>query len=128
MTTPLQLAANRANAQLSTGPKTEAGKQRTRLNGLRHGLTGQIHPFAPEEHAAFEKHCQGIRESFAPVGVFELNLTQAIAEDQWRLSRARAIENGIFALAAGAGEADPGGDDPAGDDLSGAGGVEERAG
>lgn len=33
---------NRTNAQNSTGPKTEAGKQRSSLNALRHGLTGQI--------------------------------------------------------------------------------------
>jgi hypothetical protein len=30
--------ANRANARLSTGPRTRAGKARSRLNGLRHGL------------------------------------------------------------------------------------------
>ena len=33
-------ARNRANAAHSTGPKTEAGKQHSCLNALRHGLTG----------------------------------------------------------------------------------------
>jgi hypothetical protein len=36
--TPASLAANRANAQKSTGPRTEEGKRRMRLNGLKHGL------------------------------------------------------------------------------------------
>ena len=36
-----QLAANRANALKSTGPKTPEGKDRARRNGLKHGLTGQ---------------------------------------------------------------------------------------
>jgi hypothetical protein len=35
-----QLKANRENATRSTGPRTEAGKNRARLNGLRHGLSG----------------------------------------------------------------------------------------
>jgi hypothetical protein len=92
-----QLIANLANAQHSTGPKTEKGKHRTRLNAYRHGLTGQIRLLTAEEHEAFELHCTGIRESLEPVGVLETELAQSIAEDHWRLKRARAIESGIFA-------------------------------
>jgi hypothetical protein len=80
------------------GPKTEAGKQRTRLNAYKHGLTGQIHLFSPEEHQAFEKHCQSIVEALAPVGILEQELAQSIAEGRWRLNRAHALESGIFAL------------------------------
>jgi hypothetical protein len=36
--TPALLAANRRNAQKSTGPRTEAGKRGVMLNGLKHGL------------------------------------------------------------------------------------------
>src|SRR5580698_8083438 len=92
-----QLVANLANAQHSTGPKTEKGKHRTRLNAYRHGLTGQICIFTPEEREAFDDHCTGIREALEPVGALELDLAQSIAEDRWRLKRARAIETGIFA-------------------------------
>jgi hypothetical protein len=35
-----QILANQANAARSTGPKTEAGKERSRANSLKHGLTG----------------------------------------------------------------------------------------
>src|ERR1700683_2401414 len=92
-----QVTANIANAQKSSGPKTEKGKHRTRLNAYRHGLTGQICLLTAEEHEAFEQHCTGIRESLQPVGALETDLAQSIAEDRWRLKRARAIETGIFA-------------------------------
>jgi hypothetical protein len=82
----------------ATGPKTEAGKQRSSLNAYKHGLTGQIHVFTPEERTAFEKHCQSFVEALAPVGTLEQDLAQSIAEDKWRLNRARSLESGIFAL------------------------------
>ena len=88
-------------------PKSEPGTQRTRLNAYKHGLTGQIHLFTPEEHAAFEKHCQSIVEALAPVGNLEQQLAQSIAENHWRLNRARALESGIFALGQMADESDP---------------------
>ena len=36
-----QIEANRRNALLSTGPKTETGKKASRRNALRHGLTAE---------------------------------------------------------------------------------------
>jgi hypothetical protein len=96
--TEAQLFANHANAQLSTGPRTEEGKKRSSLNAFRHGLTGQIVIHTPEDQAAFRKHCDAIREELAPVGALETNLAQAIAEDYWRLNRARALENAVFTL------------------------------
>jgi len=36
--TPARRAANRRNAQQSTGPRTARGKAQARLNGLRHGF------------------------------------------------------------------------------------------
>ncbi|WP_460452462.1 hypothetical protein [Alsobacter sp. SYSU BS001988] len=50
-----RIAANRRNAQCSTGPRTEAGKQRSRFNARRHGLTGaHLTSDAGEEAAALE--------------------------------------------------------------------------
>jgi hypothetical protein len=84
----------------ATGPtalKSPAGTQRTRLNAYKHGLTGQIHVLTPAEQTAFEAHCKSICEALAPVGALEIDIAQAIAEDRWRLKRARAIETSIFA-------------------------------
>jgi hypothetical protein len=95
--TDAQLTANRANSQLSTGPRTEAGKRRSSLNSFRHGLTGQIFVATPEETEVFQRHCASILQALQPVGPIESYLAQSIAEGMWRLQRARALENGIFA-------------------------------
>ena len=39
MDTQRQIEANRRNAQKSTGPRTEAGRARSRLNAVTHGLS-----------------------------------------------------------------------------------------
>jgi hypothetical protein len=98
-----------------TGPTAEAFKKPSRLNAYKHGLTGQIHLFNPEEHEAFERHCQATVQALAPMGTLEQQLAQSIAEDKWRLNRARALESGIFALGQMADESDP--DSPQNDSL-----------
>ena len=96
--TDAQLAACRANAQLSTGPRTAEGKRRSCLNAFRHGLTDQLVILTSEDQQAFQKHCDAIVQALAPVGPLELDLAQSIAEDKWCLHRAHALENSIFAL------------------------------
>jgi hypothetical protein len=93
-----QLNANRRNAERSTGPQTESGKQRVRLNGLRHGLTGQTVVMPGEDRAVYQQFCAGTIAALQPSGSAELALAQSIADDTWRLNRARAIEENIFAL------------------------------
>jgi hypothetical protein len=109
-----QSAANKANAQHSTGPTSDAGKQRTRLNAYKHGLTGQIHLLTAAEHEAFDAHCKGICEALAPVGALEIDIAQSIAENRWRLKRVCAMETAVFA----AGRQGALGFIPSGDPLS----------
>ena len=96
--TEKQLEANRRNAQKSTGPKTPEGKIRATLNAWRHGLTGQVAVLPQEDRQAFETFCSAIRKAYKPEGPLELQIAQSIAEDEWRLNRARAIENNVLAL------------------------------
>jgi hypothetical protein len=98
MTSDIQLEANRNNAQKSTGPATEAGKSAIRLNATRHGLTSQVACMTWEDRAAFNQFCAAIVTDFKPEGAIETQLAQSIAEDHWRLNRARAIEENLFAL------------------------------
>ena len=41
MTSYRQIEANRRNSLRSTGPRTDAGKQVSRRNAVRHGLTAE---------------------------------------------------------------------------------------
>jgi hypothetical protein len=93
-----QLEANRQNAQKSTGPRTEEGKKRSRINATRHGLTGQFHAFSHEDKIAFDEHCTNLMADYKPATYREKLLAMSIAEDMWRLNRARALENNIFAI------------------------------
>ena len=94
-----QLAANQQNSQKSTGPKTPDGKKHCRVNALRHGLTGQFHAFTREDKAAFDIHCNSLLADLKPETYHEKTLAISIAEHYWRLHRARALENNIFAIA-----------------------------
>ena len=68
------------------------------LNAYRHGLTGQIHIFTPEDQIAYDLHCRGIHQSLAPSGALETGLVQSVADDRWRLQSAVAAESAIFAM------------------------------
>ena len=49
MTSFRQIEANRRNAHKSTGPTSEEGKQQSRRNAVRHGLTAETVIGALEE-------------------------------------------------------------------------------
>ena len=98
MATDQQIAANRLNARKSTGPRTEAGKNRTRLNAVKHGLTGHLVAMTEPEQQAHDTFVTGIIESLRPADPLEHQLAHSIAEGYWRLNRVSAIENSIFAV------------------------------
>lgn len=93
-----QLEANRANAQKSTGPRTPAGKERSKLNATRHGLTGQTVVMPHEDMEAFNLLTAAIVASLAAVGALECQLAQSYAGFQWRINRAAALEENLFTL------------------------------
>jgi len=93
-----QLEANRSNALLSTGPRTDAGKKRSSMNALRHGITGQVTTMTDEDRAAHDTFSKGLMKDLAPEGAVEIQLAQRIATDSWRLNRISAVEDNLFAL------------------------------
>src|SRR5579872_2358531 len=100
MTTEQQqqnLATDAPRPNHSTGPKTPEGKKICSLNAYRHGLTGQLNILTPHEQLAYDNHSKITLESLAPVGAYELDLAQSIADDHWRLKPVRhghAVQRG----------------------------------
>ncbi len=105
MASPARITANLENAAHSTGPRTEAGKKRSRYNALRHGLTGQTVLLPNEDATRYLNFTKSYHDELAPKGVVETQLVQTLGDIQWRINRARAHETAIFAM--GAGEIDP---------------------
>ncbi|MBV9033849.1 MAG: hypothetical protein JO182_05095 [Acidobacteriaceae bacterium] len=93
-----RLAANRANAQFSTGPTTPEGKAKASLNAVKTGLTGRTVLLPSDDVAAYEAHIERCRREFQPVGDPETHLVQNLADTQWRLDRIPNLETGLFAL------------------------------
>jgi hypothetical protein len=89
---------NRANAQHSTGPRTEAGKKRSSLNALRHGLTGHTIVLPPDDLVAYERHCKEVHDQYCPKNKTEVQLAQMVADLAWRLNRITAIEANMLTL------------------------------
>jgi len=89
---------NRANSQHSTGPKTQAGKQRSSLNALRHGLTGQIIVLPGEDLEAYRRHVDSFIDEYHPKGATETHLVQSLADTAWRQNRVAALENNLLTL------------------------------
>jgi len=96
-----QLAANRANALRSTGPRTPAGRARSRWNALKHGaLAEALIPPALEQYesrAAFDELLASLHASLAPDSPVEEMLVERIAVSYWRLARLLRTEAGSIA-------------------------------
>ncbi len=83
-----QLAANRANAQLSTGPRTPEGKARSAQNATRHGLTSHRVVLSSEEAPAYEALLENLRMEHNPRTLVQEQLVQDLAWSWWKLQRA----------------------------------------
>ena len=80
MSTAKQIAANRRNGALSRGPKTQAGKNRSRNNALKHGLAAQMSA-DPLRGQEIETLARALGEPAGP------DVARAIAEAQLELQR-----------------------------------------
>ncbi len=98
MSSQAQIEANRANSQLSTGPKSEVGRAKSSHNALKTGLTGRTVLLPTDDVAAYNQHVERFFKDHKPATDAEKSLVQSIADTEWRLLRVPALESGIYAV------------------------------
>ena len=98
MTSFRQFEANRRNSLKSTGPTTEAGKQRSRRNAVRHGLTAETVIGNLEDEEDYKAFELSVTSGFDAPTAVERELVLRLASLLWRLRRATAIETGLLQL------------------------------
>jgi hypothetical protein len=91
MSTPSQIGANRANAQHSTGPKTETGKAASCLNNFRHGLSGLFSILPSEDQSRYDALVEGLRDEYHPSTPTEAILVEKMAQHLWLTQRAQRL-------------------------------------
>lgn len=96
MATEKQIAANRQNAQKSTGPRTLDGRARVAQNALRHGLRAEQSVIIGEDMAEFETFRAEYLDEMAPLGPLECRLAERLINLAWRLIRVERIETETF--------------------------------
>ncbi len=89
-------AANLANAQNSTGPKTEAGKARSSQNAARHGFSASFAIVTPEDQPIFAGHSKNLREEIDPAGPLEDILFNQLLLASWNLRRIERAQHELF--------------------------------
>jgi hypothetical protein len=96
VSTESQIEANRENAKLSTGPKSEAGKAAAALNNTRHGLAGAFRVLPTESQSEFDQLLATLRNEHQPATFTETTLVEAMAQHHWLRQRALNLESSCY--------------------------------
>ena len=98
MTSDRQINANRANAIKSTGPRSQGGKARSRLNSWKHGLSAKMLIIVGENARDFDQLRAALMDEHDPQSVLECEMVERLAGILWRLRRVPLFEAAILNL------------------------------
>lgn len=96
MATERQIEANRKNALLSTGPKTNEGKMIVSGNAVKHGILTSKVFIQKELREEFERMREGFYFDFQPKGDLEIFLLERVISCAWRLALTTQVEAEMF--------------------------------
>ena len=100
MASAAQMIANKANAQHSTGPRTEAGKAAVSQNATKHGLTSKNFIIQPGREAEFTEFSDNLRAEFQPEGHYQDFLFRQLLLAAWNMERCSQAEAALHTGAA----------------------------
>ena len=92
MSSQSQIEANRANAQLSTGPRSPEGKAASSQNARTHGLTSKDLVILPHEQDDFLNFQIEFTGQIKPIGALELTSFDNLLHAAWNMRRIRCLE------------------------------------
>ena len=78
---------SKARAHGQTGPKSLAGKNRSRWNALKDGSTAKSTVLPFEDEQLYQKHIREVEKALAPVNYVEAQMVREYAEGLWRIIR-----------------------------------------
>jgi hypothetical protein len=96
MSTENQIEANRQNAQLCTGPKTEEGKARSSQNALKTGIYSKSELLITESREALDELIADFHTRFAPATPEERSLVDALIRYEWLTRRYMAADTAVW--------------------------------
>ena len=100
---PAQFAANRMNAQRSSGPTSPEGKATSSRNHTVHGLTAQVTGAAftvlpGEDQSLYNANLADYKTEWKPTTATELDLVQRLCTHAWLRDRAQRLQDQHLAL------------------------------
>jgi hypothetical protein len=96
MATQAQILANRANAQKSTGPRSDEGKAASRFNALKHGLDAQSIILPGEDPADYETLARDYDRSLHPTTPTERFHVDTLIRADWQKRRLQLVEADLY--------------------------------
>ena len=83
---------NRRNAQKSTGPRTPEGKNRSRFNAVKHGMTARTLVLPDEDASVLQMRLESWINDLQPQSNVEQALVEQAVHASWKLERADRAE------------------------------------
>lgn len=91
MASPAQVLANQANAQHSTGPRTEEGKAKSAQNHRTHGLSLGVFTLSPELEPEFRDFEAKLAVELSPQGAAEWDVFRQFLDGSARILQIRHL-------------------------------------
>lgn len=96
MVSEKKLAANRRNAQKSTGPRTPSGKAIASMNAVKHGLCSSQPLITGENEADFARFVERWLDELRPFGARQELLAEQLILAAWQMRRVPGLRAGLI--------------------------------